>query len=71
VSKTAGIQFGLWLGKMESQKTSCINILESWLNIPTNELYPEKVLKKNFYTGTLIQNYPQDILLSTGKTLIE
>jgi hypothetical protein len=56
---------------MESQKKSCIDILERWLNAPTGKLYPEKVLKKNFYTRFVIQSYPQDILLSLGKTLLE
>jgi UDP-N-acetylmuramoyl-L-alanyl-D-glutamate--2,6-diaminopimelate ligase len=31
----------------------------------------KKVLKKNFYTGFVIHTYPQDILLSLGKTLLE
>jgi hypothetical protein len=33
-----GTQFGLQLGKMESQKKSCIDILDRWLNAPTNKL---------------------------------
>jgi len=33
--KIVGTQFGFQQGKIESQKISCINILERWLNIPT------------------------------------
>jgi hypothetical protein len=33
--KIVGTQFSFQQGKIESQKISCVNILERWLNTPT------------------------------------
>jgi hypothetical protein len=60
---------------MESQKKSCIDILECWLNAPTTKLYLRKSFKEKFLyrirytelsTGYSIVNRENPTRMNTG-----